>query len=113
MHARDARALVVAWELAPAPIPSLRDVFAALAALWTERGLYDALATSFALNVEAIAWSTALTLALAYLTVIPAVRPLVAAVSKLRFTSMVGWGFVLALAHAMAISSSCGCWCSG
>jgi NitT/TauT family transport system permease protein len=29
--------------------------------------------------------------------VLPAVRPLVAGLSKLRFTGMVGWGFVLAL----------------
>ncbi|HEY5944452.1 MAG TPA: ABC transporter permease subunit, partial [Kofleriaceae bacterium] len=53
--------------------------------------------TSFTLNAEAIAWSTAVTLALAYLTVLPALRPLVAALSKLRFTGLVGWGFVLTL----------------
>ncbi|HEX2685981.1 MAG TPA: ABC transporter permease subunit [Kofleriaceae bacterium] len=88
---------VAAWQLASGVIPSPGDVLAALATLWTERGLFDELATSFLLNLEAIAWTTAITLTLAYLTVVPAARPIVAAVSKLRFTGMVGWAFVFTL----------------
>lgn len=88
---------VIAWQFAAGVIPSPGDVVAALAKLWTEQGLFDELATSFVLNLEAIGWATAITLALAYLTVIPAVRPIVAAVSKLRFTGMVGWAFVFTL----------------
>jgi NitT/TauT family transport system permease protein len=87
----------LAWQLAAGAIPSPGDVLGALAQLWTEQGLFDELETSFLLNLEAIAWTTVITLALAYLTVVPAVRPIVAAVSKLRFTGMVGWAFVFTL----------------
>lgn len=87
----------VAWQLAAGVIPSPGEVLGALARLWTEQGLFDELATSFRLNLEAVAWATAITLGLAYLTVVPAVRPIVAAVSKLRFTGMVGWAFVFTL----------------
>jgi len=86
-----------AWQLASGTLPAPADVLSALATLWNERGLFDQLSSSLALNLEAIAWSTAITLALAYATVAPAVRPLVAGLTKLRFTGMVGWGFVLAL----------------
>ena len=86
-----------AWLLAPAVVPRPDDVARALATLWTEQRLFDHLLTSLWLNARAIAWSTAITLALAYATVLPALRPSVDALSKLRFTGMVGWGFVLTL----------------
>jgi len=93
-----AATVLVAWQLGATAIPKPGEVLGALATLWTERGLFDHLVSSFALNVEAIAWSSAIALALAYLTVVPAVRPFVAVLSKLRFTGLVGWGFVLTLA---------------
>jgi NitT/TauT family transport system permease protein len=86
----------VAWSLAGA-VPSPAGVAAALVRLWTEQGLFDELATSFMLNAQAIGWTTAISLGLAYLTVVPAARPIVAAVSKLRFTGLVGWAFVFTL----------------
>jgi NitT/TauT family transport system permease protein len=89
--------VLAAWQLGAGVIPGPADVAAALARLWTTGGLFDALSTSVMLNLEAIAWTTAIALALAYLTVIPAVRPIVAAVSKLRFTGLVGWAFVFTL----------------
>lgn len=92
-----AAAVLAGWQLASGVVPSPREVLAAAARLWTEDGLGHALATSFALNAEAMAWTTALALALAYLTVIPAARPLVAAICKLRFTGLVGWAFVFTL----------------
>ncbi|HEY0990309.1 MAG TPA: ABC transporter permease subunit [Kofleriaceae bacterium] len=92
-----AAVFAVAWQLAAGALPGPREVAAALARLWTEHGLFDALSTSFLLNAEAIAWSAAISLALAYVTVIPAVRPAIAAVSKLRFTGLVGWAFVFTL----------------
>lgn len=88
---------VATWQLAAGVLPAPADVLAALVRLWTEQGLFDELATSVTLNLEAIAWTTAITLALAYATVVPAVRPVVAAISKLRFTGMVGWAFVFTL----------------
>ena len=87
----------VAWSLSSGALPSPGGVAAALARLWTEQGLFDALATSFVLNAQAIAWTTAIALGVAYLTVVPAVRPVAAAISKLRFTGLVGWAFVFTL----------------
>jgi NitT/TauT family transport system permease protein len=92
-----AAALAVAWSLSSGALPSPAGIAAALARLWTEQGLFDALATSTALNLQAIAWTTAIGLAVAYLTVVPAVRPIAAAISKLRFTGLVGWTFVFTL----------------
>lgn len=94
--AATAVAVVAAWQAGPAALPGPTDIAHALARLWTERGLFDQLAASVAMNARAIAWSTALGLALAYLTVLPALRPAVHALTKLRFTGLVGWGFVLA-----------------
>jgi NitT/TauT family transport system permease protein len=85
------------WHAAGGALPAPGRVLSALTTLWNERGLAGELATSFALNAEAIAWSAALSLGLAYLTVLAPLRPLVGAVSKLRFTGLVGWGFVFAL----------------
>lgn len=90
-------ALGVAWQLSAGVLPAPAEVGAALARLWTTQGLFDELATSFALNLRALAVSAVITLAFAYASVAPAARPLVEAVSKLRFTGVVGWGFVLAV----------------
>src|SRR5262245_59793147 len=72
----------VARQLSASSIPRPGEVWAALGTLWYERGLYAALSASFVLNLHAIAWSTAIALGLAYLTVLPAARPIVAAASK-------------------------------
>jgi NitT/TauT family transport system permease protein len=90
--------VLAAWQLGATAIPKPGEVLRALATLWTERGLFDHLLHSIVLNVEALAWSSVIALGLAYLTVVPAVRPFVALLSKLRFTGLVGWGFVLTLA---------------
>jgi NitT/TauT family transport system permease protein len=87
----------VAWSLSAGVLPSPAGVAAAVVRLWSRQGLFDELVTSVVLNAEAIAWSTAIALGLAYLTVVPAVRPIVAAISKLRFTGLVGWAFVFTL----------------
>lgn len=87
----------VAWSLSAGALPTPAGVAAALARLWTAQGLFDALATSVVLNAQAIAWTTAIALGLAYATVVPAVRPVAAAISKLRFTGLVGWAFVFTL----------------
>lgn len=92
-----AATFLFAWQVSASSLPRPAEVWAALATLWHDKGLFDHLATSVALNAEAIAWAAGLTFALAYLTVLPAARPLVAALSKLRFTGMVGWAFVFTL----------------
>jgi NitT/TauT family transport system permease protein len=86
-----------AWQLSAGVLPSPAEVTAALARLWTTQGLFDELSTSVALNAQAIAWTAAIGLALAYATVIPAARPIISAISKLRFTGLVGWAFVFTL----------------
>src|ERR1700733_7398683 len=85
-----AAAFVIAWSLVTGA-PSPAGVAAALVRLWTQQGLFDELTTSLVLNAEAIAWSSVIALGLAYLTIVPAVRPIAGAVSKLRFTGLVGW----------------------
>src|ERR1043166_3243156 len=95
--AASAAVLGVAWSLSSGALPSPGGVAAALARLWTTQGLFDELVTSVALNAQAIAWSMAISLGLAYATVVPALRPLATAISKLRFTGLVGWAFVFTL----------------
>jgi NitT/TauT family transport system permease protein len=87
----------VAWSLSAGALPSPAGVASALVRLWTAQGLFDELTTSVVLNAQAIAWSTAIALGLAYATVVPAVRPIATAISKLRFTGLVGWAFVFTL----------------
>lgn len=76
------------WSLArPVLFPSPAEVLGAFPALWTEAGLGQELLASLTVNVEALALSTAVALPLAYLSRLPAVRPLALGVSKLRFLS--------------------------
>ncbi len=77
-------------------LPKPKEVFQALSEMWFA-GLGGELITSFLLNLEAIAISAILSLLLAYLTVIPFFRPIVALLSKLRFLSMVGLTFFFTL----------------
>src|SRR6516164_2080295 len=82
--------LFFTWVFSPTVfLPKPVEVFHALSEMWME-GLGGELITSFFLNLQAIALSTLLSLLLAYLTVIPFFRPIVALLSKLRFLSMVG-----------------------
>jgi NitT/TauT family transport system permease protein len=78
-------------------LPRPNEVLSALQKLWMGQGLGQELAISFQLNLEAIALSTLISLGLAYLTVLPFFRPLVVALSKGRFLSLVGFTFVFTL----------------
>ncbi len=89
---------LVIWINSPFKVlPRPMEVVGALRELWTTQGLGQDIWVSFALNIEALAWSTLISLGLAYLTVVPIFRPLVAAVSKGRFLSLVGFTFVFTL----------------
>jgi NitT/TauT family transport system permease protein len=89
--------LLSIWVFSPTVfLPKPKEVFQALSDLWFQ-GLGGELITSFFLNIEAIAISAILSLLLAYLTVIPFFRPIVALLSKLRFLSMVGLTFFFTL----------------
>lgn len=91
-------ALVTVWALSPfAALPNPVEVFEALGKLWMTEGLSRELVTSFGLNIEALALTAVLSLGLAYLTVLPFFRPIVAAVSKGRFLGLIGLTFVFTL----------------
>jgi len=89
------------WETVPsAMIPRPGQVTEAFGRLWMEEGLGHELVTSLLLNLEAICLTAAISLALAYLTVLPVVRPLVVAVSKGRFLGFIGLTFVFTMVFA-------------
>ena len=78
-------------------LPRPQEVVRALGDLWM-RGLgHELLANSLRLNLAALAWSSLISLGLAYLTVIPFFRPLVVAISKGRFLSLVGFSFLFSM----------------
>jgi NitT/TauT family transport system permease protein len=86
------------WINSPfAILPQPGEVLTALQRLWLTQGLGQELATSFKLNLEALGWSTLIALGLSYLTVFPAARPIVAAISRGRFLSLVGFTIVFTL----------------
>jgi NitT/TauT family transport system permease protein len=92
-----ALALLIWWLSPWAVLPTPPEVFRALGRLWTEEGLGRELITSFFMNVEALAMTLVISLGLAYLSVLPVVRPLVAAVAKGRFLGLIGLTFVFTL----------------
>jgi NitT/TauT family transport system permease protein len=85
------------WAFSPfVLLPKPSEVFAALGDMWRE-GLGAELITSFLLNLQAICLATVFSLLLAYATVMPFFRPIVALLSKLRFLSLVGLTFFFTL----------------
>jgi NitT/TauT family transport system permease protein len=90
--------LLLIWINSPFKVlPQPMEVFRAFENLWMNQGLARELWTSFMLNVEALALSTLLSLALSYLTVLPFFRPVALAVSKGRFLGLIGLTFVFTL----------------
>lgn len=73
-------------------LPTPMETFHAFGTLWQE-GLGVELITSFMLNIQAILLALAISLLLAYATVLPVFRPIVAGLSKLRFLSLIGLTF--------------------
>lgn len=97
------------WSFSPFKIlPQPGEVLTALQGLWMKQGLGPALIASFVFNVEALIISALISLGLAYLGVLPAFRPIVAAVSKGRFLSLVGFSLlftvVLGGGHTLKLS---------
>jgi NitT/TauT family transport system permease protein len=77
-------------------LPRPGEVLTSMGELWAA-GLPGELITSFSLNLQAIAWATAISLALSYLSVIPFFRAFVQFLGKLRFLSMVGLSIAFTL----------------
>lgn len=87
--------VIMAWLLAPAVFPSPARVLRALAELTSTQGLIGELSISLGLFAQSLLIATILSLILAYSTVIPAMRPIVTAITKLRFLSLVGLSFIV------------------
>jgi NitT/TauT family transport system permease protein len=91
--------LFLAWwaVFPPRVVPKPTEVLGAFGDLWTNASFGQEIITSLWLNVEAIALSTGISLGLAYLTVLPGARPVIAAISKLRFLGLTGLTFLFGL----------------
>src|SRR4051812_22437889 len=78
-------------------LPTPREIWIALGALWWEFGMGPEMFTTLKLIGHAVILTTVISLALSYATVIPFFRPLVAVVSKLRFLGLTGLVFPFTL----------------
>ncbi|MEI8280974.1 MAG: nitrate ABC transporter permease [Armatimonadota bacterium] len=90
--------ILIIWAISPVKaIPKPAEVFNEFGNLWGTMGLGQDLLTSLSLNFRALVASSLICLLLSYLTVIPVFRPLVIALSKGRFLSLVGFSFVFTI----------------
>jgi NitT/TauT family transport system permease protein len=78
------------WMLSPATLPGPGEVWAALGSLWWQHGMGPELFTTLRLIFHALLLTTAISLVLSWASVVAAMRPLVEAVSKLRFLGLTG-----------------------
>jgi NitT/TauT family transport system permease protein len=85
------------WIFGGGFFPGPGRVFAALRELVNEGGLLGELLTSLTLFAEALAIAALLSMGLAYLSVVPALRPIIGALTKARFLSLVGLTFVFTM----------------
>jgi NitT/TauT family transport system permease protein len=88
---------LVFWTVAaPKIIPRPFEVLGSFAPLW-KQGIIVELWRSFATNVKALFLASVISLGLSYLTVLPAVRPLVEAIAKMRFLGLTGLTLIFTL----------------
>ena len=88
----------VVWLASPwATLPRPGEVWTAFGELWWKGGMGPELFTTLKLITHALLLTIAISMALSYLTVIAFFRPLVAAISKLRFLGLTGLVFPLTL----------------
>jgi NitT/TauT family transport system permease protein len=91
--------LVLLWARSPwEAVPRPAEVAHSLASLWLEQGLGPALFVSITTSVEAVVLATVLSFALSYATVLPAMRPIAALVTKGRFLGLAGLSFIFMMA---------------
>ncbi|MDO8463356.1 MAG: nitrate ABC transporter permease [bacterium] len=89
---------LLVWVNSPFEVlPTPGDVFAAFPELWMNQGLSRELGTSFVLYIEAIAIASIFSFGVSYATVLPLLRPIVAAVSKGRFLGLIGLPFLFTI----------------
>ncbi|CAN5235745.1 hypothetical protein BH09BAC4_BH09BAC4_14650 [soil metagenome] len=86
------------WFLSNSPLlPTPIEILSSLGRLIREDGLLQELWVSMALCIESMLIAIAISLAIAYATVIPFFRPFAFLVSKFRFLTLVGLSFVFTL----------------
>jgi NitT/TauT family transport system permease protein len=99
--------LLGAWTFRPAFLPSIPEVLQAYPRL-IDQGLFQQLFVSLTTNLQAIGITCLLTIPLAYLTVLPAVRPFVRSLSKGRFLGITGFVVLFTLVfgggHALKVA---------
>jgi len=89
--------LIFAWSLARGGVlPTPLEVLSAFRSLF-EQGLLRHLASSLYTSLLALAWSTALSTAICYGAVLPALRPVASLVGNLRFWGFAGVGIAFTL----------------
>ena len=98
MAAGQAGLLLLLWLFYPLQLfPSLGDVLRALADLTTTQGLIPELWASMTTALQALGMATVLALLISYLTALPFFRPLAYAASKMRYLTLTGLTFFVAL----------------
>jgi len=90
-------AFFLLWLVAGGIFPNPARVFGALRTLVAEQGLLGELLTSLTLFAESLLIAAVLSMGLAYLSVVPALRPVVQALTRARFLSLVGLSFLFTL----------------
>jgi NitT/TauT family transport system permease protein len=99
----------VAWAISRFDVlPTPLAVLHALPALFMQQALLANLASSLYSNLAALAWAAGLGMLLAYLSVLPVLRPLTELASKLRFLGFAGIGVAFTLwlhdGHALKVA---------
>lgn len=90
--------LFFSWVALPyESLPTPREVLAALSDLWWNGGLGPELGVTLRLIFHSLFYTVVIAMALSYSVVIPAFRPLIVAVSKLRFLGLTGLVFPFTL----------------
>ena len=97
MGAAWAALVLLLWLLGAGIFPTPGRVMAALRVLTAQQGLLGELLTSLTLFAESLLIAILISFVLAYLSVVPALRPIVTALTKARFLSLVGFTFVFTL----------------
>jgi ABC-type nitrate/sulfonate/bicarbonate transport system permease component len=98
MVAAQVAALLLLWLVYPLQLfPTLREVLASFKDLVQTQGLVQELWASLTTALAALGIATVLALLIAYLTALPFFRPLAFAASKLRYLTLTGLTFFMAL----------------
>jgi NitT/TauT family transport system permease protein len=91
-------ALLISWIVTPyQSLPTPREVWQAFGDLWWNHGLGIDLGVTLRLILHSIALTVVIAMALSYATVVPLFRPVIVAVSKLRFLGLTGLIFPFTL----------------